>query len=342
MRFTVAIPVRNGSRFLAEAIRSALNQTRAADEILIIDDNSQDDSAVIAKSSEWQGRVKYFWHQTPTGFVDAWNRLAQKATGDYIAILHQDDLLDANYLAAMENALKRFPRVRHLYTSCRYIDGTGNVLRSSQEAHSAEPVLYSGREYARHYLRGAWRKKHIHRCPGVMTERKLLLTECSYRKDAGHIADDDFFYRVGTFTDVIGVQKPLASYREHDLSTTAMVNQIDLVLARDYIYQIRHQIDRAQLLSPDDEILFHKLAVRSLNEGLYHLLLKKYSQWDVAFEIMRELNEVAPGAWNKYLPIWGKFMWIAARKNNIRMTNISVLAVRIYRGGTRRLGFKTL
>ena len=75
-QISIVIPVRNGAKYLADALRSALVQTRPAGEVLVLDDNSQDASAAIAKSSEWGGKVRYVLNENPTGFADAWNRAA--------------------------------------------------------------------------------------------------------------------------------------------------------------------------------------------------------------------------------------------------------------------------
>src|ERR1039458_3625532 len=127
MMFSIAIPVRNGSNYLAEAIRSALNQTRAADEILVSDNCSEDETAAIAKSSEWGNRVKYYFNPRPTGMVDSWNHAVAKATRDCVSILHHDDLLDPDYLRAIEMGVTRFPLARHAFTACRYINAAGAV-----------------------------------------------------------------------------------------------------------------------------------------------------------------------------------------------------------------------
>ena len=46
----------------------------------------------------------------------------QFSSGDFVTILHQDDLLDAQYLSSIEAALMRFPHAGHGYSACRYID----------------------------------------------------------------------------------------------------------------------------------------------------------------------------------------------------------------------------
>ena len=81
---------------------------------------------------------------------------------------------------------------------------------------------------------------HIHRCPGVVTH-KSIFDVCKYRPEAGHIADDDFFYRVGQFTDIVGVLKPLASYRVHRFSETGHLDDmmLDKRLLHDYCFQVK-------------------------------------------------------------------------------------------------------
>ena len=337
--FTIAIPVRNGSNYLRDAIRSALRQTRPADEILVVDDNSEDETAVIAKAKEWGNRVRYCFNPTPTGFADAWNRAAKMSTSDYVSILHHDDLLDPDYLSAIEAGLARFPQAHHAFTACRYIDAVGNVdlNRKAPGPHHGEPVLLSGRDYAHRYLLGVWNGRHIHRCPGVTTARSLLLERCAYRKEAGHIADDDFFYRVGVFTDVVGVSKPLACYREHESSATGSVKLLPMTLARDYLFQIGHRADRAGFFEASDEEVFEKLCVRQLDEALYWALRRQYAQWRDVLRLAMELDELVPGAMAKHLPVWQRPTWAAARGGHSGLAFVYVSFFAAYRSMKRRL-----
>ena len=59
INFSVILPVYNGSEFLSEAIDSVLNQTYYNFELIIVDDNSNDDSAQIIKNYDDE-RIKYF------------------------------------------------------------------------------------------------------------------------------------------------------------------------------------------------------------------------------------------------------------------------------------------
>lgn len=305
IRFSCAIPVHNGGKFLAAAIRSALAQDRPFDEVIIVDDASTDNSKSIIQSAEFFGRVTYYYNPVATGFVDAWNRAAKFASGDFVTILHQDDLLHPSYLKVIEAALDRYPHVQHLYTSCFYIDADGVVVDRPPYPHNFEPQLYSGNEYAARYLQGVVANQHIYRCPGVTTSRRLMTEQCVYRKEAGHIADDDFFYRIGEYTDVVGISMPLASFREHSASETGKHQSLTLALARDYLFQMRAwRVER--VASVGDYILtIDQMAARFIFELLLLSSYKKNNEWfETALGYRREFEDIASRSMTEYLPIW--------------------------------------
>ena len=237
MKFSIVIPTYNGAQYVEQAIHAALCQTRPADEVIISDDNSKDDTLKIC--GKYADQIKIYHNENgPSGFVNGWNIAIAHATGDYIAILHQDDLLSPTFLEEIEKAAQSHPDVKHFFAPCNYIDQNGNIIRKPSGYCNGATVRYSGQEYANAYERI---KNHIHRCPGVVTH-KSIFEHCKYRSEAGHIADDDFFLRVGNYTDVVGILKPLASYREHSGSETGHLDLLVLNtrLLKDYHFQLEH------------------------------------------------------------------------------------------------------
>ena len=312
---SIVIPACNGEQYINVAIESALNQNRPADEVIVIDDASADGTAQIAKS--YNSKIKYHHNQKATGFVDAWNRSIKLASGDFVTILHQDDLLHHDYLQHIEKAVVRFPEVRHLYSACNYINENGVVIKLPRGPHSFEPVLYSGKEYAHNYLNGVVANKHIHRCPGVTTQRKLLLEECTYRKEAGHIADDDFFLRVGSFTDVVGISQPLASYRHHEDSETSRLDLLSLKLAEAYLFQVKYYKDGSSLLENEEIAKINEQAVRFINLLLFQGVLYKRDVWIKRSQELRiEIERIKPGFMQRKLPRWAERLWQLIENNN--------------------------
>jgi glycosyltransferase involved in cell wall biosynthesis len=83
------IPTYNRANFIGEALESALQQTRPADEIIVVDDGSTDDTEKIV--AQYAGKVRYI-RQENAGPSAARNRGFQAAAGDCIALLDSDDL----------------------------------------------------------------------------------------------------------------------------------------------------------------------------------------------------------------------------------------------------------
>lgn len=266
MTFSIIIPTYNGASYVREAIESALSQTRPADEVIISDDNSKDNTVDICRS--YGSRVKIYQNPDgPSGFVNGWNNAINHAESEFIVILHQDDLLDPNFLEEIENCVRLHPDVKHFFAPCRYIDGNRTVLREPDDFCTGEIHRYTGQEYANAYERY---KNHIHRCPGVVTHRDIF-KQCKYRSIAGHIADDDFFLRVGNYTDVVGVLKPLASYREHKGSETGHLSflSINHRLLRDYHFQLTHR-NEIPLMSDEIINLFKTREVRYIHRLIFY------------------------------------------------------------------------
>ncbi|HJB73713.1 MAG TPA: glycosyltransferase [Candidatus Barnesiella merdigallinarum] len=272
MTFSIVIPTYNGADFVEQALLSALAQTRPADEIIVSDDNSTDDTLAICQ--RYAEHIKIYQNpQGPSGFVKGWNHAIAKATSDYISILHQDDLLAPTFLEEIEKALTIYPNVKHLFVPCNYIDGNGESLQEPEYC-TGEIKKYTGQEYVRAYQTVG--HPHIHRCPGVVTHRDIFKV-CQYREEAGHIADDDFFYRVGQYTDVVGVLKPLASYRLHGKSETGHLKNSQLVrrLAHDYNYQVKQWLGNCYMGEKEFEYFCSYAAHFAFEEYYYGIKYKK-------------------------------------------------------------------
>lgn len=104
---SVIMPVYNGAKHLAESLASASAQTYPNFEIVVMDDGSTDESAVIAQTFP---RVRYF-HQENAGIAAARNRTVRLAEGDLLAFLDHDDLWAPNKIELQVAYLLTHPEV---------------------------------------------------------------------------------------------------------------------------------------------------------------------------------------------------------------------------------------
>lgn len=107
---SVIIPVFNGARYLGEAIQSVLDQTRAADEIIVVDDGSTDDSHQIAA----QYPVTCL-RQANSGASVARNRGVIQSRGTWLAFLDADDVWTAGKLALQAAVFEEHPELDAIF-----------------------------------------------------------------------------------------------------------------------------------------------------------------------------------------------------------------------------------
>lgn len=100
---SVIIPVRDGERFLAEALQSVLSQLPRPREVIVVDDGSSDCSIEIARSFEAVTVLR----QGKEGAAAARNRGIAHATSDLVAFLDADDVWAPGKLAAQSAVLRK-------------------------------------------------------------------------------------------------------------------------------------------------------------------------------------------------------------------------------------------
>src|SRR5688500_9700971 len=93
---SVIMPIYNGERYLEVAIETCFAQTYEHWELLLIDNNSTDTSAAIARryAERNPGRVRYLKHEGHAnhGSCASRNLGIREAIGEYIAFLDADDV----------------------------------------------------------------------------------------------------------------------------------------------------------------------------------------------------------------------------------------------------------
>jgi glycosyltransferase involved in cell wall biosynthesis len=125
---TVAIPIHNGARYLAETVRSLLDQSERGFRLVCIDDASTDDSVAVA-SSFTDPRMEIIVAGDHASLAANWNRALDVARTPYIVIAHQDDIYERDFLATMIRLIEKHPRAFAAHCKTTSIDASGRVVR---------------------------------------------------------------------------------------------------------------------------------------------------------------------------------------------------------------------
>ena len=126
---SILIPVYNREEFIGECIESALVQTFASIEIVVVDNASTDKTWEICQQfAAKDHRVRVFQNDINIGPVRNWLACVMQARGEYTKILWSDDLIHPDFLEKMLPYLED-PCVGFVYSSA-YIFGTVSQLRN--------------------------------------------------------------------------------------------------------------------------------------------------------------------------------------------------------------------
>jgi glycosyltransferase involved in cell wall biosynthesis len=143
---SVLVIVRNGERFLADAIESILHQEYSPFEIIVIDGQSTDRTAEIARSFE---QVTYV-RQIDTGVSSAYNLAITLAKGEIVAFLSHDDLWTPDKLRIQVGFLIEHPEIAYTTAKVRYFLEGGEIcppgfrrelLEGEHTAHIMETLV---------------------------------------------------------------------------------------------------------------------------------------------------------------------------------------------------------
>lgn len=106
-KVSVIIPVYNVQEYLKECLESVINQTYKKIEIIIINDGSTDDSALICKSYQQKNENIIYIDSKNEGVSIARNRGIACATGDYLVFVDADDVVSKNYIEMLVELMEK-------------------------------------------------------------------------------------------------------------------------------------------------------------------------------------------------------------------------------------------
>ena len=150
-RFSVVIPTRNRSNLLRNALQSSVDQDFQDYEVIISNNWSEDDTRAAVEPFLSHSSVKYFETSNPLSMADHWEFALDKARGEWVLFLCDDDVLLPNALSVL-NGLTAEPNPGIIeYNSLRYFydDGLvekGNLLQFWDPINESTTEVSSSRQ----------------------------------------------------------------------------------------------------------------------------------------------------------------------------------------------------
>ena len=114
----------NGSKYIEQQVQSILLQLKPDDEVVIVDDASEDDT--VTKILDFNDpRVRLFENNINYGVIASFERSLDLARGDFIFLSDQDDVWCPDKVSKMMEFFLKYPEVTLCLSDCSIIDESG-------------------------------------------------------------------------------------------------------------------------------------------------------------------------------------------------------------------------
>ncbi len=130
-KVSVALTTYNGEKYIKEQLSSILFQRYPADEVIIIDDASTDNTVNIIKDFIEKNQLTnwhFFINPKNVGFIKNFHNAIRMSTGNIIFLCDQDDVWYKTKIGTMVNCFKSNRNIKALCSSFKIIDKRGNHL----------------------------------------------------------------------------------------------------------------------------------------------------------------------------------------------------------------------
>jgi glycosyltransferase involved in cell wall biosynthesis len=210
---SICIPTHNMGRYVGDAIASVLQQEGADLELIVCDDASTDEtSAIVSRTPD--RRVRYRRFEDRAGQAGTFNRCLESASGEYLTLLHADDLFLPGFVSDRVSRLRACPDAAFAFGAVRVIDADGRSV--GVNAPWPEDRMLASREILQELLRAC-----VVCPPSLMVRRTNAQSAGRFRQDLTWGHDWEWTIRLAATGSASYAAEPAATYRVHDGSGTA-------------------------------------------------------------------------------------------------------------------------
>lgn len=203
---TIAIPTFKRGTLLVEAVDSALRQENhnIQYDIIVVDNNPErnDITEELMKRYIESPLVSYYKNEENIGPVGNWNRLYDLARGEYVVMLHDDDMLFPYYIRVVSSFLKQY-KYKYKFVYPNYF-----FSKDRSMPHYIVPSTLRYKEITKEdYLANQWGLPS-----GMLISNKECHIMGGYKKDFWPINDQEFIYRALHIVKGANIRFPLCFY----------------------------------------------------------------------------------------------------------------------------------
>ena len=239
MTIGVLIATFNSTRYLEATLESVTGQRRAPDQVILVDDNSTDDTRDIcaAWAAKQSFEVIQLVNSSRAGLPAAGrDRGLRAASTDLLALLDHDDLFLPENLERLERGFATEPDLALCFADAREFQGDPSEGRSILQGKQLDRVPYrEGVGGLRKIESGFFESLLIASYVPTMANlwrRDAAIEAGGFSMDAGSADDAHLWMRLGRLGGVAYFPKILGCKRTHDDNITHPRNALPLSMSQ--------------------------------------------------------------------------------------------------------------
>lgn len=270
--WSVMIPVRSPDpKYFRQTLESVLAQKRQPEEmqIEVVDDASPSGDVERLIREIGADRVQYHRHPENLGLCGNWNACIERAHGDWIHILHQDDLVRPGFYERMKSLALAHPQAGAGFCRHAFIDAEGNRTSLSDLERDTSGLLENWIE----------RLGEVQRiqCASIVVKRSTYESLGGYYSGLAHALDWEMWMRIASRFSMFFEPQVLACFRQHPGSTTTRQSRTAENI-RDVIKAIRYC---RRYLPPEKSEAISKKALERYGRGALWVAAETFSRGEI-------------------------------------------------------------
>jgi len=308
MKNSVACCTFNGALFLRDQLASLLDQTVRPDEIVIVDDASDDDTSLIAEdfsgSAPRDVSVVFERNASNRGVSENFQNAISLTSGEVVFLCDQDDIWHASKIETMHRAFDARADLALLYSDARLIGAQGDALSGSlfdalEVTARERRLIRDGSAFsallARNLVTGAT----------VALRRSVFDAARPFPREWVH--DEWLAIIAAALGSVDYVDAQLIDYRQHD---TNQIGMRRLKPSEKFARLLRPREHRYRHMQRRIEVLLEKLIalgpavatdhVEKVREKLVHVRVRAALPQNRLARFVPILREVSTGRYARY------------------------------------------
>jgi hypothetical protein len=224
---SVVVPVHQGARHLAQTLRAVAAQVLPAHEVLLVDDESPDDSVAIARAeADALGLPLTVLKQARGGVSRARNTGWAAASGEFVVFLDQDDVWHPQHLARQRQVFDDNPGLAAVVSPyMHWYPGPAGHQDPADlwppESPSVPVPAFTGWVYHQ-FLRDCWALTSA-----TLLRRELLTASGGFDTTLPFSEDWDLWLRLSRTEQFALINWPPVLYRQHAVQGSRQVRSVD-------------------------------------------------------------------------------------------------------------------